>query len=80
MMDDFEAAEVETGATTIFVRWSGAGSSILLLHGFPQSGLGFRVSPSLGMTVAAALPIAWRLTIRPFPSIHCSPAVSRCAS
>lgn len=41
MMDDFEAAEVETGATTIFVRWSSAGSSILLLHGFPQKRLGF---------------------------------------
>ena len=37
MMDDFEAAELETGETRIFVRWSGSGSPILLLHGFPQT-------------------------------------------
>src|SRR2546425_10884065 len=48
MMDDFETAEVETGETRIFVRWSGSGSPILLLHGFPQTHLMWRsVAPLL---------------------------------
>jgi haloacetate dehalogenase len=48
MMDDFQSAEVETGETTIFVRWSGSGSPILLLHGFPQTHLMWRsVAPLL---------------------------------
>jgi haloacetate dehalogenase len=48
MMDDFETAEVETGETTIFVRRSGIGSPILLLHGFPQTHLMWRsVAPLL---------------------------------
>jgi haloacetate dehalogenase len=36
-MDDFTAAEVRTGDTTIFVRWLGSGPPVLLLHGFPQT-------------------------------------------
>jgi haloacetate dehalogenase len=48
MLKDFEAAEVETGETSIFVRWSGSGSPILLLHGFPQTHLMWRsVAPLL---------------------------------
>jgi haloacetate dehalogenase len=48
MMDDFEAAEVQTGETRIFVRWFGSGSPILLLHGFPQTHLMWRsVAPLL---------------------------------
>ncbi len=48
MMDDFETAEVETGETSIFVRLSGSGSPILLLHGFPQTHLMWRsVAPLL---------------------------------
>src|SRR5262249_25992934 len=48
MMDDFQTAEVETGETTIFVRWSGSGSPLLLLHGFPQTHLMWRsVAPLL---------------------------------
>src|SRR5262245_16469368 len=48
MMDDFETAEVETGETTIFVRRSGSGPPILLLHGFPQTHLMWRgVAPLL---------------------------------
>lgn len=48
MMDDFEAAEVETCGTRIFVRWSGSGSPILLLHGFPQTHVMWRnVAPLL---------------------------------
>jgi haloacetate dehalogenase len=48
MMDDFIAAEVDTGETTIFARWSGSGPPILLLHGFPQNHLMWRkVAPLL---------------------------------
>jgi haloacetate dehalogenase len=36
-LDGFEAAEVQTGETTIFARWAGSGPPILLLHGFPQT-------------------------------------------
>src|ERR671922_91576 len=48
MLDGFETAQVETGETRIFVRWSGSGSPILLLHGFPQTHLMWRgVAPLL---------------------------------
>src|SRR5229473_3031762 len=48
MLDDFETAEVQTGETSIFVRRSGSGSPILLLHGFPQTHLMWRdVAPLL---------------------------------
>lgn len=48
MLKDFETAEVQTGETSIFVRRSGSGSPILLLHGFPQTHLMWRgVAPLL---------------------------------
>src|SRR5690348_14148568 len=48
MMDDFEALEIETGETRIFLRRSGSGSPILLLHGFPQTHLMWRhIAPLL---------------------------------
>ncbi|MGH7373266.1 MAG: alpha/beta fold hydrolase, partial [Candidatus Rokuibacteriota bacterium] len=48
MWDDFETVEVQTDETSIFVRWSGSGSPILLLHGFPQTHLMWRsVAPVL---------------------------------
>lgn len=48
MLDGFETAEVETEETSIFVRWSGSGPPILLLHGFPQTHLMWRgVAPLL---------------------------------
>lgn len=48
MLAGFETAEVETGETSIFVRWSGSGSPVLLLHGFPQTHLMWRsVAPLL---------------------------------
>jgi alpha/beta hydrolase fold len=48
MLAGFETAEVQTGETSIFVRWSGSGSPILLLHGFPQTHLMWRdVAPLL---------------------------------
>ena len=48
MLDDFEPAEVNVGETTIFVRRSGLGAPLLLLHGFPQTHLMWRgVAPPL---------------------------------
>src|SRR5207247_9466014 len=48
MLEDFEAAEVKSGETSIFVRWAGAGPPLLLLHGFPQTHLMWRrVAPLL---------------------------------
>ena len=48
MIDDFDSADIETGEARIFVRWSGSGSPILLLHGFPQTHLMWRdVAPLL---------------------------------
>jgi haloacetate dehalogenase len=48
MMDDFETAEIQTGETSIFARWSGSGPPLLLLHGFPQTHLMWRrVAPLL---------------------------------
>jgi haloacetate dehalogenase len=39
MLDGFETTEIQTGETSIFVRWSGSGSPLLLLHGFPETHL-----------------------------------------
>src|SRR5205809_4722587 len=48
MLEEFEAAEVESGETSIFVRRAGAGPPLLLLHGFPQTHLMWRrVAPLL---------------------------------
>src|SRR3989441_1356993 len=48
MLEGFEAAEVQTGEASIFVRRSGSGPPILLLHGFPQTHLMWRsVAPIL---------------------------------
>jgi haloacetate dehalogenase len=48
MLDGFESTYIQTGGTDIFVRWSGSGAPILLLHGFPQTHLMWRgVAPRL---------------------------------
>src|SRR3990170_2771637 len=48
MLDGFEMAEIQTDETSIFVRRSGSGPPILLLHGFPQTHLMWRgVAPLL---------------------------------
>jgi haloacetate dehalogenase len=48
MMDDFTTGEIQTGETSIFVRCSGSGPPLLLLHGFPQTHLMWhRVAPFL---------------------------------
>jgi haloacetate dehalogenase len=47
-IDDFKSAVLDTGETTIHVRWSGAGPPLLLLHGFPQTHVMWRsVAPLL---------------------------------
>jgi haloacetate dehalogenase len=48
VLDEFESAEIDTGETTIFVRWAGSGRPVLLLHGFPQTHLMWQeVAPML---------------------------------
>jgi haloacetate dehalogenase len=48
MRDRFATVEIDTGETSIFVRSSGSGPPILLLHGFPQTHLMWRgVAPLL---------------------------------
>ncbi len=47
-MEEFTASEIETDETSIFVRSSGTGPPVLLLHGFPQTHLMWRgVAPLL---------------------------------
>ena len=47
-MQNFTSAEIPTGETSIFVRTSGSGPPLLLLHGFPQTHLMWRdVAPLL---------------------------------
>ena len=47
-LDGFETAQIDTGEATIFVRKSGSGSPVLLLHGFPETHLMWRgVAPIL---------------------------------
>jgi haloacetate dehalogenase len=48
MFDGFDSAEISTNDTSIFVRRSGSGPPLLLLHGFPQTHLMWRdVAPVL---------------------------------
>ncbi len=48
MFDGFDSAEISTKDTSIFVRRSGSGPPLLLLHGFPQTHLMWRdVAPVL---------------------------------
>jgi haloacetate dehalogenase len=42
MFTDFQAAEIQTGETSIFVRHGGSGPPVLLLHGFPETHLMWR--------------------------------------
>jgi haloacetate dehalogenase len=48
VMQDFTSAHIQTGQTSIFVRISGSGPPLLLLHGFPQTHVMWRgVAPLL---------------------------------
>jgi haloacetate dehalogenase len=56
-LDDFEAADIQTGETSIFTRWSGSGPPVLLLHGFPQTHLMWRtVAPVLARDFTVVCP------------------------
>src|SRR6478735_6842314 len=58
MMDDFTPATIETAETGIFVRWSGSGPPVLLLHGFPQTHLMWRDAPHYWLaTLRSSVPI-----------------------
>jgi haloacetate dehalogenase len=49
MFYEFPTIEIDTGETTIFVRSSGSGPALLLLHGFPETHLMWRdIAPLLG--------------------------------
>src|SRR5262249_55257155 len=51
-LQDFEAIELQGEETTIFLRRSGLGPAVLLLHGFPQTHLMWRsVAPLLAPPV-----------------------------
>ena len=51
MLDGFNSAVVDVGATTIFIRRKGDGPPLLLLHGFPETHVMWhRVAPVLAET------------------------------
>jgi haloacetate dehalogenase len=60
MFRDFVSREIETNVSTVFVRSSGSGPPLLLLHGFPETHLMWRdVAPVLAQdftVVCADLP------------------------
>ncbi|MGE0237510.1 MAG: alpha/beta fold hydrolase [Parvibaculaceae bacterium] len=70
MFDGFESAQIGTSETTIFLRRSGHGPPLLLLHGFPQTHLMWRaVAPYLArrFTVICA-------DLRGYGSSSCPPS------
>jgi haloacetate dehalogenase len=57
MLNSRETAEIQTGETSIFARWSGCGPPVLLLHGFPQTHLMWRtVAPALAGVFTVVCP------------------------
>src|SRR4029453_15036807 len=58
MMDYFATSEIQTGETGIFVRSSGSGPPVLLLHGFPQTHLMWR---SVAPPLSRAFTVVWAL-------------------
>jgi haloacetate dehalogenase len=55
--EDFEAIDLDIGATQIFLRRAGAGPAILLLHGFPETHLMWRdVAPLLAERFTVVCP------------------------
>src|ERR1044072_2255729 len=56
-MEAFESTTIQTDETHIFVRWSGSGPPLLLLHGFPQTHLMWRgVAPLLTHSFTVVCP------------------------
>lgn len=57
MMDEFESVELQTEATSIFLRRMGSGPAVLLLHGFPQTHLMWRdIAPLLALQFTVVCP------------------------
>jgi haloacetate dehalogenase len=55
--DDFEATTVQTEETSIFLKRSGSGPGVLMLHGFPQTHLMWRhVAPLLARQFTVICP------------------------
>jgi haloacetate dehalogenase len=56
-LEDFTTNEIDTGRTTIFVRSSGTGTPVLLLHGFPETHLMWReIAPILARDFTVVCP------------------------
>lgn len=57
MFEGFEARDIDTGDATIRVRIGGAGPSVVLLHGYPQSGACWhKVAPELAKDYRVIVP------------------------
>jgi hypothetical protein len=72
LMDDFEAAEIPTGEARIFVRWSGTGAPVLLLHGFPQTHLMWRRTAASPPLYGRLRRPAW-VRAQSLPGLHPGP-------
>ncbi|PTY04272.1 alpha/beta hydrolase [Opitutaceae bacterium EW11] len=56
LLDDFTAAEIDTGDAVIFARSGGRGPAVLLLHGFPENHLMWhRIAPILAQHFTVVL-------------------------
>ena len=64
-MDEFTSCEIQTDEASIFVRYCGSGTPILLLHGFPQTHLMWRgVAPLLARNFTVNQKVRERLRSR----------------
>jgi haloacetate dehalogenase len=71
-MDDFESARVEAAGASLFLRWSGSGSPLLLLHGFPETHLMWRsVAPLLAHDFTVICP-----DLRGYGGSDCPPSTA----
>ncbi|MCU0870514.1 MAG: alpha/beta hydrolase [Burkholderiales bacterium] len=56
-IDGFDARWIKVGATRVHVRTGGRGPALLLVHGYPQSGIMWRkVAPTLARTHTVVIP------------------------
>ncbi|MBL6600989.1 MAG: alpha/beta hydrolase [Alphaproteobacteria bacterium] len=57
MFEGFETRKIDTGEATIHVRVGGAGSAVVLLHGYPQSGACWhKLAPALAENYRVIIP------------------------
>jgi haloacetate dehalogenase len=60
MFEDFQSAAIDVGATTIAFRRGGAGATVLLLHGFPETHVMWRnVAPALAANFTVVCACGW---------------------